>query len=437
MKKNLVLSAFLVLLLILTYFVQERSSERRFQEVVSKDQLIAAEDIKSLKLQNLVAEKKDGQWWSGDNLLSHNVFRQIETKISQIKKVKTVGETKESYFSDPLIFFVNDEKWLIGDMTLGRQGFYLARGDEVIIARIVGSSHELTDDEHAIDQVKLDELKRLFNTPPAELQEKQLFRYYPDLPKGIVLVQMDGTQDFELDLEKNATLPPPPVKGIEVHEKLVAKFTSLLSQITLRKEVPYNENLKFSKLGQITFSKADKKVMWQLWLSSDKSADTYLIDDERKKSWLMVGGTLKVFFTHLQDYWDKKVIPPSLFKNFSRLDTTLIQGNKSASVEILNREPLGFVARGKKVQHENMNLLFRYIFNLAEKDQANRVSPLSKTERQQILTEDNLRLEIMGQELVLWRKAHELIVVNLTQGFKAHFYDVDEKFHANFQDVLE
>jgi hypothetical protein len=43
----------------------------------------------------------------------------------------------------------------------------------------------------------------------------------------------------------------------------------------------------------------------------------------------------------------------------------------------------------------------------------------------------------MNQELLIWRKTEELIVANLTQGFKAHFTLLDEKFRGRFEDVLK
>jgi hypothetical protein len=84
-----------------------------------------------------------------------------------------------------------------------------------------------------------------------------------------------------------------------------------------------------------------------------------------------------------------------------------------------------------------MEQLIQLIFNLGPKDQADRVSPLSASEKKQVLSEEHLRIEAMGQELLLWRKAEELIVVNLTQGFKAHFTVLDENFRGTFEDVLK
>lgn len=436
MKKNLTLLGILAALLIGTYYFQEVKTRQNYEEALTKDQLIAADKILQLSFGDVSAVKKDGQWWAGEQLLSHNVLKQIESKIAQIRKIKAVTGEKKNYFSHALNFKVNNEDWALGDMTLDRQGFYLSRGADTMVAVIEGASGELTDDEAKLSQIKYDDLTKALSYSLKDLAETQLFRFYPHLPFGKVTIEAEGRPGYELNLLENKTLPPP-IQGIEVHDKLLEKFNSLVTQITLKKEVPYSESLKGSKIGQMVFSKGEDKVVWELWLPSAKSADSYILDNKNKKAFLMVGGTLRVFFIQVLDYWDKKVIPPSKFEHFTRLKTTFIQGEKSAVVEIINREPLGFESPKFKVDDLKMNILFQYVFNLSEKDQADRISQLSKSERKEVLSGDHLRLEVLGQELVFWRKTQELIVVNLTQGFKAHFLVADETFRATFEDVLK
>lgn len=434
MKKNLILFGVLVLLLAGTYFFQELRSQKAHE--AQSVGIIKEDAITSLGFSGIKAQKRNGQWWAENTLLSHNVFRQLEKKLTRIKKIKSVTGKAETYFTHPLPFEVNGEPWQIGDVTLDKQGFYLARGKELMVAIIDGESGEVTDDEAKLAQIKLDDLKDALSVPADQLKETQLFRYYPDLPVGTILVESDGRPSYELDLIQNKTLPAP-IAGIEVHSKLAEKFRSLITQVMIKTEVPYDEKLKFTKLGQMTFISGPAKLNWELWIAGDKSADSYIIDQAQKRAFKMIGGTLKPFFTHVQDYWDKKVIPPAKFKSFKRLPVEFIQGDKAATVEIVNQEPLGFETPKYRVDAVQMMTLFRYVFNLSEKDQADRVSPLSASERKQVLSEEHLRMEVLGQELILWRKQQELIVVNLTQGFKAHFIVTDESFRARFEDVLK
>lgn len=436
MKKNLILSAVLALLIVGTYFFQELKTSKQLNESITKDHLVRVESIHTLSWGDVDAVKKNGQWWAGDRLLSHNIFSQTEKKIAHIKKLKRVDGAKESYFTKTLEFKVNGELWQIGDLTLDRQGFYLSRQNEIMVAMMEGASGELTDDEAKFAEIKLEELKKAFTFKLSDLVETQFFRYYPHLPLGQVLIESEGRPRFELDFLNNKTLPAP-IQGVAVHEKILEKFSSLLTQVTIRKEVPYSEILKKSLVGKMTFQKNAEIEVWELWLASEKSADSYIIDSKRKKAWLMIGGTLKIFFIQNQDYWDKKVIPQQFFHQFTRLSVNFYQDDKSAAVEVVNREPLAFEHPQYKIDQVKMNILFQYVFNLSDKDQADRVSQLSKSERKELLSASHLRLEVLDQEILFWRKAHELILVNLTQGFKAHFLIRDESFSATFADMLK
>lgn len=435
MKKNLFLFGLFVALLGVTYVFQEKRVEKEYDEAQSKDRLLEQE-VTHLKLPSVEAVKKDGSWWAEDVLLSHNIFKQTEKKLSEIKKIKTIEGEWKNFFPNPFSFEVNHQKWTIGELSLDKQAFYIAKGDKIYLAVIEGASHQLTQDETEIEATKLNELMVFLSKPKNELKETQLFRFYPALPMERVVLNVEGSLPFELNL-KDQTTEPPPIQGIATHKDLSGKFFSLLSQINIKEELPYSEKLKFKKLGELKFLKGTDAVTWELWLKSDKSADAIIIDSAKKRAFLVVGGSLKVFFIQIQDYWDKKVIPSKDFVSFNRTEAIFIQGEKKAVVTILNREPLAFEVKGYKVDQAKMEFLIQFIFNLGAKDQAERVSLLSKTEKKQVLSEDNLRIEIMGQELVLWRKTEELIVVNLTQGFKAHFNLVDENFHGKFEDVLK
>lgn len=435
MKRNSLLFLVFTLLLGVTYFLQEKRVEHAHHEEEAKNSLINFE-IKHIKLPAVSASKVKGQWKDGDELLSHNTFKLIEKKLKEIRKIKEVNGDWKIFFPNPLTFEINNVPWTIGDLSLDKQGFYIAQDTKIYLAYIEGESHDLAQNPDEIAGIKLNELVRALSKSKVELIENQLFRYYPDLPLGKVVVSVDGSLPFELDFEKNITLPPP-MEGIVVHKDLRGKFYSLLTQVTIREEIPYSEKLKVKKIGEILFSKDQLSLPWELWLRSPDSADAIIIDSVKKKAFLMIGGTLKIFFVRVQEYWDKKVIPHENFISFARLDTTFIQGKRKARVTIFNREPMAFEAKGFRVDELKMEQLVQMVFNLGPKDQADRISLLSKTEKTQLVTEEHLRMNVMGQDLILWRKQEELIVANLTQGFKAHFLLVDENFRGTFEDVLK
>lgn len=434
MKKNLLLGGIFVLVLTLTFFFQEKRVEKEIVET-QKSMAIFPEEITTLTLPHLKARKVEGTWKSDKHLLSHNFMGQIEKKIHWVQKVKDVKGEWKTYFSEPLEFSVNGVRWTIGDLSLDRQSFYLAKENEVMLAEATGENMELASDEHDLQSIKYNELRAFILKEENELVENQLFRFYQKIPLERVTIESQGRLVFELDLAKNETLPPP-FKGIVVHDQLKTKFVSLLTQMNIKEEIPYATK-RFQKLGEINFIGTEKKMKWELWLFNAKSADAMIVDHETKKAYSMIGGTLKLFFVGLQDYWDKKVIPPAAFKTFSETPAIFTQGNQSAKVLIKNREPLVFQAEGFKVTQDTMEALIQVIFNLAVHDQGDRVSPVSDTDKKQMSLESLLRVEVLGQEIMLWKKAQELIVVNLTQGYKVHFLNPQPIIGTQFKDVLK
>jgi hypothetical protein len=435
MKNNFILGVVLILLIIATYFFQEKRVRREHIEAETKGRVIEGE-ITSLKWKDIAAIKKQGQWWMGDQLLSANIFKQIEKKLRDIKKVKEIQGKKETFFHHPFVIEVNGEDWVIGDFTLDGEGFYFSKGKDLMIAEMGGESTRLTSHADEIAKIKLEELMGLLLKDQNEYKENQLFRFYPQLEPERIYISAEGNLAFEIDFFKNVTLPAP-IENIQVHDDLKGKFKSLLTQMNLRKEIPYSEKLKFKKMAEMVFYTGDKTTKWQLWLRSKDSADAVVIDPDKKRAFLMSGGTLKAFFIHIQDFWDKKIIPARNFENFTELKVILTEGKHRGVVTVKNREPLGFDSQTHQLKIENLLQLFQIIFNLGPYDQADRVSLLSQSERKMLLSGEYLRLEVMGQELIIWQKPQELIVANLTQGYKAHFALLQENFRAHFEDMLK
>lgn len=435
MKNNLVLFVILIALVIFTYVFQEQRVSREIQKSKAENTLLSTE-LLSLDLPNIKAKKSNGMWMDGDVLLSYNSFKQIEKKISEITKIKEISGDWKNYSKNAFSLKINNVEWSFGDLSLDKQSFYLKVGQKIYLAVIEGDSHQLTTSEEEIAEIKLNELLSLLSKKKENLVELQLFRYFPELPFNRVVFNNEGDLPYELNLDSNTTQPGP-ITGIEVHSSLKNKFLSLLTQATIKEIIPYSDKLKYKKLGELSFISPDKVFKWELWLRSNRSADAIIIDPVNKRAFLMVGGTLKIFFVRLQDYWDKKVIPQHQFNSFSQIEAKLSQGQKEETIIIKNKEPIEFESKKFKIDTVKMELVTQIIFNLGHRDQAERVSILTKAEKKQLLSGDHLLIRVMDQELILWRKTQELIVANLTQGFKAHFSLVDENFHGTFEDMLK
>lgn len=427
MKLNLWLFGILMTLVVGTYFFQEKRVEENFKKSLVAGKLVKGQ-INSIETPTFKATLVANRWIFENELLSYNDLSRLVTMLETVKEVKALE-------ADPNVeginFKLNETSYFLGSMNLDQSGFYFKVNDKNFVAIIETDSRQIHSEGENLNVIKYNELKSLLMKTQVELVEKQLFRYYPDLQFETVLVKPDGALDFELDFKNNTTLPAP-MKGIEVHQELGNKFQALVREIKIKKKVKADPKLKKNKMGEITFLPQEMK--WEVFLPHKNKADVYLFDSQGN-AYEMIGGTLKVFLIQLQDYWDKKIIPPSDFKNFDVLSVTLSQGTDELTIKVKNREPLEYES-DQKIKLNKVEMLFQVIFNLANFDQGQRVSPMTTSQYRQLLSEDNLRMEIMGQDLVMVSYGQELIVANITQEYKVHFNRI-ENFPLNIKDMLE
>jgi len=433
MKKNLILTSILIALISFTYFFQEKKMEDLFSFSLTEGRLIK-EDINKLTLPNIKAQKINGEWFENDQLLSHNAFKQIETKLKSIKELKKIGMAPAGVFGNAFSFDINGVNWKIAGMSLDGEGFYISKGNITSLAIIDAGNDTAATENENLEELKRTELLELLSRPKEALIEKQLFRYYPDLGLEKIIVHAQDRLAYEVDLIRETTSPPP-IKGVEIRKGLKDNFLTLLTQVQIRNEIP-GELERFKLMSEVSLVGAKKTVKWELWLKSREKADAVIFDETNSRAFLMSGGTLKFFFLNVQDYWDKKVIPPSEFKSFNQTQAIFTQGSRSTVVEVMNREPLEFKSKSR-IKVDEMRDLFQIIFNLGPRDQADRVSQLTSSDKKLYLSGNYLHVQILGQELIVIKRPEEIIVANLTHDFKAHFGFLDEKFNARYEDVLD
>jgi hypothetical protein len=432
MKNNLILFGILLTLVIGTYFFQEKK-DRDHELELSEEQTLIKEPISFISWDGKVTTKVGKTWRSGDQLLSAIHMGKIENSLNSLKKIKKIEGDITKIFNSPFELKINGRNYLFGTVTLDQQGFYLAQDKEVYI--VTFDQEILHSEDENPQQKKLNEFLNLFSQDQETFKEKQFFRYYSDLDFTKIKLQTDGSITYELDFQENKTIPMP-IAGIQVHENLKAKFLSLFTQVMIKDQVQYPKTKFFKKMSDLTFFKSNQtQLKLELWLKNKSNADAIILDPINQKAFEMVGGSLRTFFVQIQDYWDKKVIPPSSFKSFNEVEAIFFQDKHELKLKVLNREPLIFES-DRSLQEDELRVLFTYIFNLGEKDQADRVSQISSTDRQILEQEKLLKIVVFGQELYILKKQEEVIVMNTTQGFKAHFGLVDEKFPVGLKDVL-
>ena len=430
--KNISLLGILITLLLMTYLFQEK---KILSSPSQEENKLFAFDIKTIKTPFWEAYAKNGLWWSKEKLLSHFKFNTLVSKLGNIKIKKIIeGDWKQFSFLSNLEMKINGKILIVGDYSLDKKSRYIFYDGVIYLCSMMGENQVYAQNEDEISQIKWQEFLGIAQQNIDQLKETQFFRFFPNLQFDKVKVSSNSFFSYEINFSENTTTPSP-LSGIVELPQLKQKFLSLFNSIVVKEELDSLISFESDqKLGEISFfQKKDEAVTkMELWQKEKGKADIFIWDHLTGKKFLVVGGTLKLFFIHVQDYWDKKVIPPHAFSFFESTQALFKQNGRSAEVTVYNTEPLSFKTKNYKIQHDHLKAMFQYLFNLGNLEQADRVSMLKKSELK--MTENMLHVSLFGEELILWKKENELIVINATRGFKAHFYD--GKVMTQFEDVL-
>lgn len=428
-KTNIKLFIFLVFLITGTYFYIERP-DRLWWSAHDKTYTLKAlaENAQVFEIHNMKWILKDGQWVHDADLLSVSTWTKWKKILTSLKLEREIpltnGLKKENFISQGFTLGLDEEKYIIGDLTLDGKSLYIL---DIGQQKILQMGLLPSDFFKVLEELKEMSLEKMI--------EKRIIAYFNEVEFDKVVFETPGILSFELDLIKKITHPAP-INGVLTHPQLEQKFYYELELLQFTQQLPYNPGLLYQKMSELIFMDKNKKMLtFELHRTGPQNADAVVFVPDTKQIFKVQGQTAKVFFNQVQDYWDKKIIPRNVFKAFTEIPVNFILGERTALVSVANQEPLG-LSSTVGLKQDKLQSLFSIIFNLAHYDEASRVSILSKSERQQFQNELHLRVQVFGQELMLIRKTNELVVVNFTQGFKAHFILFDISIGDQWEDFF-
>lgn len=432
MKNNLLLFIIFVILLGGTYVWIERPDRewwKKHDETYRLREM--AEQAHSFGVQGKKWKWVNNKWVSGNDLMSLSVWPKWKRIFSNLKVEREIilppGMKKENYLGEGFPITLNDVSYVIGEKTIDGKGIYVL---EVNSDKIFQMSLFPTDLFIMLDEVK--------TKSALDMVEKRVFAYLSDVNFTKVSFETPGILSFELDLHKKETNPKP-IPGVLLHPHLDQKFWHEMELLQFTEQIKPDKNLLYQRMASLGFILDDKKVLnIELHRIGPSNADAVVFIPEKNLMFRIKGNTAKVFFDQVQDYWDRKVIPRDVFKAFTEMRVQFVLGDKEATVNVINQEPLSFGSSQPeiKLKEDKLQNLFSVLFNLGQYDEASRVSILTKSERQQFQNESHIRMNVFGQDLMLIRKTNELIVVNFTQGFKAHFILFDISIGDQWEDFF-
>ena len=432
MKSNLKLLILLLVLVTGTYFLVERPDRVWWSQHNDSYTLKPIfENAKTLEFQKTIWVLKDQQWTYEKDILSQPILAKWKRILTSFKLEREIPLTatvkKADFITKGYSLGIDDNHYIIGDQSADGKSVYILDTDK---NRILQMSLLPSDLYKVLDELKENDLEKMI--------EKRVYAHFSHIEFEKVLFETPGILSFELDLINKVTIPKP-IAGVLQHPHLDQKFWHEMELLQFTHQLPYNPGLLYQKMAQVSFLQKDKKVLsFELHRLGPQNADAVVYVPETKQIFKVQGQTAKVFFDQVQDYWDRKIIPKNVFKAFNELNAHFVLGDKETNLKVINQEPLGFQSvDGKfKLKDDKLQNLFGIIFNLGQYEEASRVSILSKAESQQFQNESHIRLNVFGQDIMLVRRTNELVVVNFTQGFKAHFILFDISIGDQWEDFF-
>ncbi|MFY7993551.1 MAG: hypothetical protein ACOVP4_09690 [Bacteriovoracaceae bacterium] len=432
MKNNLGLLLVFILLLTGTYVWIERPDRVWWQKHDETYRLRSlVENAESFGVLGKTWTLKENQWVSGQDLLSLTIWPKWKRIFSQLKFEREIilnaQTNKDNFLGEGFPITIDDRSFILGETTVDGKSLYLLDVNE---NKILQMSLLPSDLFQMLDEVK--------EKTPQDMIEKRVFAYFNNVQFTKVVFETPGILSFDIDLFNKQTNPRP-IPGILLHPHLDQKFWHEMDLLQFTEQIKPDLALLYQKMASLSLVQDEKKVLtFELHRVGPLNADAVVYVPEKNQMFKVRGNTAKVFFDQVQDYWDLKIIPRNVFKAFTETRAQFVLGDKEVTVNIINQEPLAFVSPDSqiKLKEDKLQNLFNLIFNLSQYEEASRVSILTKAERQQFQNESHIRMNVFGQDLMLVRKTNELVVVNFTQGFKAHFFFFDISIGDQWEDFF-
>lgn len=270
MKKNLLLTCVLVLVLGITFLLTETDIVRPRPQVEIQLQE-ALKVIRKIQLPQASFEQTAGVWRSSaGDIVKAELLDELHKSLEQFQVVRTlegVDVPVDNFFAEALRVKLNGEEFLIGEMTPAQDGFYFGRtGDRhvyVVDLNAMGSL-AVADDNHQLQLAKFQRLRDLLMLPEDRWRENRLVALtalgsFTEWKAGDIILRARQWGDYPW--------------GDTLVQRVQAGLASLVLKGTILRKKPMG---KIFETWQFTQGK--KTISWEIY--SHPVHHIYLIWDE-------------------------------------------------------------------------------------------------------------------------------------------------------------
>lgn len=444
MKVNFFLSLFLGILLIFTYFFEEKkiftSSTHHSGKVFN---ILNQQRIERIKLQQSEIERVEDDWidlehkWKIDNQKVHKFIEHLK----QIEIYNEMAFDPKTKWDDALtlsLFFENEwhEITLLGvSKQTGAMYFKTSEFPEsVFIGRFLGSSNDVYVDE--IDQKikKYLFLKKVFNTKN-EVFFSSNFLISRDILKPLkVKVHNKRNKWFEVRIDKDQTIPVPYL-GIEVKQTLDI-LNKLTEQIEVKSAIKSGINILSDERSTVILEGQNKKITAHFYLGLNGKYGQFIKFDDDDSIYEVGLPSENIFMSNVQLFWNKKFKYGIDFTKLKKLEFSL-QNLKNEKIKFYVDDFETFKVKTSNknvafIDTVRMNFLFNLLLNLTEFKEAKFVQMINK----KMGKEKGLIIELFKKHFKVMINMNAIYVDDTIKGIRYVFENKTQEIQKGFFDKI-
>jgi hypothetical protein len=396
MKKNLLLSLILSLLITFAYFSEEVLKGERKELQKSTSRLINTSfPITEIKTKQYHFVKSNGIWkeptvaWGIDQEVLNevvNIFQQIG-KFSTIKKTGNGEYFSENTTQFDLLVNGNWKRYVLGNVSKITGSFYVKDLDQEETVNIC------TDDSllQVIHKTPVDlnlkkylRLKNIINSKVNKFFDHNIFTGLNINLDKLKTVTIDNKTNrwFNLDIQEKVTNPTAPI-NIR-YRNFFNRMIESIEKIKIIKIIGQGQNVLTNPRGTIKFD-GEKESSLKLYSGLNGKYGQYLKVKGRNDIIEMKLEDSSLFFLNIQDFWIKKIKYEVDFKSLKNFDFQMsTNGNRYYQFRVNDLETFKVTTLDKKVSfisNTHINFLFNLLLNLADFKEAHHIEVIHPSEK--------------------------------------------------------
>ncbi len=433
-KSNLILFFILCLLIGGGYFLEEvYKPQEKNKKVDSKSLFSIKTDLTAFSTEKYdLIKQENGKWkyknvnWPVDQTKIKS-FINILKKMSYQEKFEVSLEEKKRYFSDNKIEFSvvqngHTYSYLLGNISYSTGAFYIAKkeGKEIYICQDNSHFEQPYQSELDLKIKKYARFQHILKSQIRVFAESDLF--YSLRREKIKSVKIDNKRNrwFEVDLIGKKTIPE--IIAPLNYKKLEKTILTLMNGVQVEDVLLSRRLVLTDKFSEILVQVGHESKVFKLYLGANGEYGKYIKIPEEKYVLKVKLDAKNIFYSNVQDFWQKKIIFNKRVASLKRLDF-LLKKPKSKTVKFFIDDLEKFVVKSKEknvkfISRIHMNFLFNLIFNLTHFKEAKYIQHDSDN----IVENYDLRLDILDKTFYI-KQNTDLIHVFDEKEKLSYFYE--------------